>query len=88
MMSRLMLNLHRTATERSRNYSTSTSDFGSVLSTNMLFTSRFDNTGLQANTALVQSDTEWSYSHPSSSGRGESSGVTSDEYEMRYMRTL
>lgn len=56
MMSRFMLNLHRTATDKSRNYSTSSTDFGSVASTGMVFTSRFGTTGLPTATAHTESE--------------------------------
>ena len=44
MMGRFMLNLHRSATDRPHNYSTSSLDFGSVVGTSMVFTSRFATT--------------------------------------------
>jgi hypothetical protein len=40
MISRLMLRLHRNVASTSRNYSVSTTDFGSVLSANMIFSAR------------------------------------------------
>ncbi|GJE86595.1 hypothetical protein PsYK624_026750 [Phanerochaete sordida] len=84
MMSRLMLNLHRTATERAGAYDASTAEFGSIVSTNMLFTSRIGTVAMH-DSAHVPGDTLWS------SVRGESSGSgtagTSEEYEMRDLRT-
>lgn len=80
MMSRLMLNLHRSATDRPRNYDATTTEFGSVMSTNMLFTSGIGTAGIHANSAHVVGDSLWS-----SYTRGESSGTTgatSQEYEM------
>ena len=51
-----MLNLHRSATDRSRNYSTSTSDFGSVLSTSMIFTSRLDMNRMPGSSVLTSDE--------------------------------
>ena len=85
MMSRLMLNLHRSATDRPRNYDATTTEFGSVMSTNMLFTSGIGTVGIHANSAHV-GDTPWS-----SYARGESSGTaagTSEEYEMKSIGKL
>lgn len=56
MMSRFMLNLHRSATELRRNYTTDSSDFGSVVSTGMVFTTRFG-TSAGAKTTSGAADT-------------------------------
>ena len=49
-----MLNLHRSATERRRNYTTpDETDFGSVVSTGMVFTTRFGTTGLKTATVAT-----------------------------------
>ena len=83
MMSRLMLNLHRTATERAHAYGTSTAEFGSVVSTHMLFTSRIDTVALR-DSAHVPGDTLWSSLRGESSGSGTAGA--SEEYEMRDVR--
>lgn len=58
MMCRFMLNLHRTATERLHNYSTASTDFGSVASSGMVFTSRVATTaGLRTTRGAAAADT-------------------------------
>ncbi|EKM50708.1 uncharacterized protein PHACADRAFT_264142 [Phanerochaete carnosa HHB-10118-sp] len=72
-MSRLMLNLHRTATDLSRNYGATTMEFRSAV-----FMSHFGTMGMHAN-SVYEEYTAWS-----SRGSGGTQ-ATSDDYEMRDM---
>ncbi|EKM56616.1 uncharacterized protein PHACADRAFT_253825 [Phanerochaete carnosa HHB-10118-sp] len=84
MMSRLMLNLHRTTMNGSRNYDATTTEFGSVMSTNMRFTSRFGTTNVHTNGAHEED----APSNSRSAGGSSVTAATSEDYEMRDMRTL
>ena len=86
MMSRLMLNLHRSATAHSRNYDSSTTDFGSVVSTNMIFTSRLGTGGLPSRSVLGDVDTAGESGWHRVRRRSRSVRQDAEEFEMQVMR--